>query len=289
VRIALTGPTGQLGTDLRTAPGDNIIPLFRPEFELDDDDAIRRSLDDARPELVINTAAYNLVDRAEDEPDVAFRMNAFAVRTIAQWCASQNATLVHFSSDYVFGLDRTRQRPYTEDDTPGPLSVYAASKLQGEYFVRSLCPKHFVIRTCGLFGVAGAQGAGKGNFIETMLRLGAERDELTVVNDQHCTPTATIDLVAATVELIGTKDYGLYHATNSGSTTWFDLATEVLKRSGIDTPVLPVSSEQFGAKACRPGYSILDCSKLESVIGRTMPPWQDAVDRYLVSRAAAVD
>lgn len=285
MRIALTGQTGQLGTDFCSLFGDSVVPLSRPDFDLADDDAIRRCLDEAQPDLVINTAAYNLVDRAEDEPELAFRINSLAPRTLAIWCAERNLPLVHFSSDYVFGLDADRTVPYSEEDVPGPLNAYAASKLQGEYFVRSLCPLHFVVRTCGLFGIAGSRGAGKGNFIETMLRLGAERDELTVVNDQHCTPTSTADLAAAVAELVQTDRFGLYHATNSGSTTWHELASYVLQSAGLTTVVRPISSTEFGAKARRPGYSVLDCGKLEAVLGRPMPDWRDAVDCYLVARA----
>lgn len=286
MRIALTGPTGQLGTDFRTLFGEGVIPLARPEFDLADDDAIRRCLDAAQPDLVINTAAYNLVDRAEDEPERALRINALGPRTLAIWCAEQNRPLVHFSSDYVFGLDRERTVPYSEDDAPGPLNAYAASKLQGEYFVRSLCPQHYVVRTCGLFGVAGARGAGTGNFIETMLRLGAERDELTVVNDQRCTPTSTADLAAAVADLVQTGRCGLYHATSSGSTTWHELASYVLQSAGLATVVRPILSADFGAKARRPTYSVLDCRKLEAVLGRPMPGWREAVDRYLAERVA---
>ena len=286
MRIALTGSTGQLGTDFCSLFGDAVVPLSRPDFDLADDDAIRRCLDAVQPDLVINTAAYNLVDRAEDEPELAFRINSLGPRTLAIWCAERNLPLVHFSSDYVFGLDRNRTTPYSEEDAPGPLSAYAASKLQGEYFVRSLCPQHFVVRTCGLFGVAGSRGAGKGNFIETMLRLGAERDELTVVNDQHCTPTSTADVAAAVAELVQTGRFGLYHATNSGSTTWHELASYVLQSAGLTTVVRPISSMDFGAKARRPGYSVLDYGKLEAVLGRPMPDWRDAVDRYLAARAS---
>ena len=285
MRIALTGQTGQLGTDFCSLFGDSVVPLSRPDFDLADDDAIRRCLDEAQPDLVINTAAYNLVDRAEDEPELAFRINSLGPRTLAIWCAERDLPLVHFSSDYVFGLDADRTVPYSEEDVPGPLNAYAASKLQGEYFVRSLCPLHFVVRTCGLFGIAGSRGTGKGNFIETMLRLGAERDELTVVNDQHCTPTSTADLAAAVAELVQTDRFGLYHATTSGSTTWHELASYVLQSAGLTTVVRPISSTEFGAKARRPGYSVLDCGKLEAVLGRPMPDWRDAVDRYLVARA----
>ena len=285
MRIALIGATGQLGTDLQTAlASEDIVPLGHGQIELADDKSVADCLTTVTPDLVINCAAYNLVDKAEDEPQVAYDVNSLGPRRLADWCGDRNTPLVHFSSDYVFGLDSSREEPFREEDAPGPQSAYAASKLQGEYFVRSLCPQHFVIRTCGLYGVAGARGAGKGNFIEAMLRLGAERDELGVVNDQRCTPTSTADLAQATAGLIRTDAFGLYHAANEGDTTWFELANEVFRLADITVTVNPITSEQFGARAARPGYSVLNCQKLASVAGEPLPEWRDAVARYLTAR-----
>jgi dTDP-4-dehydrorhamnose reductase len=281
--VALIGARGQLGTDIGNILPDAIC-LGHQEIELASEDSIEAALQLANADVVINCAAYNLVDKAEDDPVDAFEINALGPRRLAQFCAANDKTLVHFSSDYVFGLDGLRDRAYVETDMPGPQSVYAASKLQGEYFVRSLCPKHFVIRTCGLYGVAALQGAGKGNFIETMIRLGTERDELGIVNDQHCTPTATADLAAATLELIETQAYGLYHVTNTGQTTWFGLANAVFERLGISVTTNPVTSADFAAKAARPPYSVLNCQKLATAIGRPMPDWETAVDKYLADR-----
>lgn len=284
MRIALIGSSGQLGTDLQNMLPDDVVPLTHSDIELSNDASVDECLTRVSPDLVINTAAYNLVDRAEDEPAAAFEVNAFGPRRLAKFCGERQIPLVHFSSDYVFGLDADRSTPYPEDDAPGPQSVYAASKLQGEYFVRSFCERHFVIRTCGLYGIAATRGAGKGNFIETMIRLGRDRDRLTVVNDQRCTPTATLDLAEAVAELMRTEQYGLYHVTNSGSMTWFELAGEVFRREGIEVDLAPITSDEFGAAAPRPGYSVLDTGKVESVLGRKMPAWQDALDRYLTSR-----
>jgi dTDP-4-dehydrorhamnose reductase len=285
--VALIGARGQLGTDIA-----KILPeatcLGHSEIELSSSESIQAALDLSDADVVINCAAYNLVDKAEDDPIDAYEVNALGPRRLAQYCAERDKTLVHFSSDYVFGLEGIRDVPYVESDAPGPQSAYAASKLQGEFFVRSLCPKHFVIRTCGLYGVAALQGAGKGNFIETMIRLGRERDELGIVNDQHCTPTATADLADATLELVASKTYGLYHATNNGATTWFGLANAVFERLGISVKTNPVSTADFGAKAARPPYSILNCQKLEAVIGRNMPTWEVALDKYLAAREAFV-
>jgi len=162
--------------------------------------------------------------------------------------------------------------------------VYAASKLAGEQFVQAECRRHFILRTCGLYGIAATRGAGKGNFIETMLRLGSQRKQLRVVNDQHCTPTATLDLARAVNDLVQTEQWGLYHATSSGATTWFGLATEIFRRRNMAVDVQPVSSSDFGAKARRPPYSVLNCDRLATVIGWSLPPWPDALDRYLATR-----
>ena len=281
--VVLIGARGQLGADLAKILPDAIC-LGHQDIELASNESVQAALDLLDADVVINCAAYNLVDKAEDEPNAAYEINALGPRRLAKYCAAKDVTLVHFSSDYVFGLDRLREQPYVETDAPGPLSVYAASKLQGEFFVRSLCPKHFVIRTCGLYGVAAVQGAGKGNFIETMIRLGTERDELGIVNDQVCTPTSTADLAAATLDLIATNAFGLYHITNRGSTTWFGFANAVFERLAISVKTRPVTTAMFGAKAARPAYSVLSTQKLETAVGRSMPSWEDALDRYLVAR-----
>src|SRR5205085_9848553 len=176
--------------------------------------------------VVINCAAYNLVDRAEDEPDAAFAVNAWAVRELATACNELGSVLVHFSTDHVFGLDAARRTPYAEDDPPGPVNVYGLSKLSGEYLVRALCPRHFIVRTCGLYGIWGSGGKG-GNFVETMLRLAREGKPLRVVDDQECTPSYTVDIATATAALIATDRYGLYHLTNSGSCSWYDFARAI--------------------------------------------------------------
>ena len=249
------------------------------ELNITDRDAVTQRIEADRPELVINCAAYNLVDQAEDQPEVAFAVNALGPRNVGQACEAIGATLVHISSDYVFGLDQQGSQPYTEQDAPGPTGAYAVSKLTGEYFVRSSCSRHFVVRTCGLYG-AKADGT-KGNFIRTMIRLGRERDHLRVVADQQCTPTYTADLAQALVDLSKTTHFGLYHCTNRGSMTWFELALFVFERVGIEVEVEPISTAEFGARAARPGYSVLGCERLDAAIGYQQPEWREAVERYL--------
>src|SRR3954451_22974680 len=223
MRYAPIGAGGQLGRDLAPRLGGEVVPLGRPDCDLTKPAALAERLHALQPDAVINCAAYNFVDKAETEPDAAFAVNAWSVRALARICRDLDCTLVHFSTDYVFGLDTNRRTPFETTDAPGPVSVYGMSKLAGEYAVRAECPKHFVIRTCGLFGVWGSGGKG-GNFVETMLRVAGQGKPLKVVDDQHCTPSYTADVAAAAAALIATGRYGLYHVTNSGATTWYELA-----------------------------------------------------------------
>ncbi|MGD9853711.1 MAG: dTDP-4-dehydrorhamnose reductase [Planctomycetaceae bacterium] len=284
MRIAVIGAHGQLGSDLIRRLGGNAVGLTHADIEITDPASILMALDAASPDVVINTAAYNLVDKAEQEPQSAFAINAFGPRHVARYCAQQDIVLVHVSTDYVFGQDAGRARPYTEGDLPGPVSVYGTSKLAGEHLVRASCPRHFIVRSCGLYGRP--TSAGKGNFVRTMLRLANDRDELSVVDDQHCTPTSTADLAAAIVSLVRTEDYGVYHMTNSGSTTWCGFAREIFARSGLDIRVKPITSAQYSAPARRPAYSVLDCGRFTRVTGVTLSCWQHALAEYLSAESA---
>jgi dTDP-4-dehydrorhamnose reductase len=278
-RIAVIGPNGQLGSALCRQLGEAAIRFEHDALDITQPAQVEAALDAARPEVVINTAAYNWVDKAEDEPLAAYELNALGPRHLALACRKRDVVLVHISSDYVFGLDAARRTPYRETDCPGPQSAYAISKLAGEQFVRSHCPQSFVVRTCGLYGHA--ISAGKGNFVKTMLRLGAERSEVSIVDDQWCTPSSTTDVAAAIIALMATDRHGLYHATNSGGTTWARLAAEVFRVTGMTTRVKPITTHEFNAKAPRPAYSVLDCGQLAEVTGQTLPPWEEAVAAYV--------
>jgi dTDP-4-dehydrorhamnose reductase len=282
MRILLLGAGGQLGTALTARLGREIVPLGRNDIDLGDADRVHGVLTEAAPELVINAAAYNFVDRAESEREQAFAVNSRGPWALAKACAALEVPLVHVSTDYVFGRDQHRTAPYAETDTSGPVNEYGRTKLAGEFFVQAVCPKHFILRTCGLYGRA--VSAGKGNFVETMLRLGRERGTVSVVDDQWCTPTSAVDLAGWIAELIATKKYGLYHATNSGSTTWCRLAREIFRCARLAVEVQPITTAQFGAKARRPAYSVLDNSKLAAAIGHPLRPWEEALAEYLRSR-----
>ncbi len=284
MRYAVIGAAGQLGRDLCPRLPGEIVALGRDRADLTRPDLLKATLTELRPDAVINCAAYNLVDKAETEPAAAFAVNTSGVRDLAHVCDNLGALLVHFSTDYVFGLDETRRTPLSEDDLPGPLSVYGVSKLSGEYLVRAVCPRHLIVRTCGLYGVWGSGGKG-GNFVETMLKLAAQGRELRVVADQQCTPSYTVDVASATIALLETGRTGLFHVTNSESCSWHDFARTIFELAGLTPSLTPIASRDYGAAARRPSYSVLSNAAYE---GLNLPPlrtWRAALAAYIGERA----
>jgi dTDP-4-dehydrorhamnose reductase len=286
VRCVLIGAAGQLGYDLARTfdlPG-ALIPLVRADLDLLDRRALERVLGELRPTHVVNTAAYNLVDRAEDEPGPAFALNAEAVGALADVCQSLGATLAHFSTDYVF--DGLRATPYGEDDAPAPVSVYGRSKLEGERQALARCRTAFVFRVCGLFGIARSAGKGGTNFVETMLRLAREGRPIRVVRDQVLTPSYTRDLAPKVWRVLARGAPGVYHLTNAGQTSWFDFAREVFRLSGLDPTLTAVTAAEYGARARRPAYSVLAHGRLAAAGEDDLRPWSDALAAYLRERAS---
>jgi len=290
MRCALIGVTGQLGFDLARTfdlPGE-LVRLTHADLDLLQPAAVARVLREIRPTHVVNAAAYNLVDRAEDERDRAFALNADAVGTLAETCQALGATLVHFSTDYVF--DGNRTRPYTEDDAPNPLSVYAASKLAGEKLARERCPRAYVFRVCGLYGVAQSATAGRTNFVETMLRLAGAGQAIRVVRDQVLAPSYTLDVAPKVWRVLARGEPGLYHLTNAGQTSFYDFAREIFRLSGLAPSLTPVTAAEYGARARRPPYSVLARTRLAALGEDDLRPWQPALAAYLrerVTRASA--
>ncbi len=282
-KIAVLGAAGQLGRDLCPRLPGEVIALTRDQADLTRAEPLRSTLDALRPEVVVNCAAYNFVDRAESEPEAAFAVNAWGVRSLATICRDLGCILVHFSTDHVFGLDEDRRTPYTEADAPGPVSVYGLSKLVGEYLVRSLCPRHFVIRTCGLYGVHGSGGKG-GNFVETMLRLAAQGKSLRVVADQVCTPSYTVDVATGTAALLQTGQFGLYHLTNEGSCSWHEFGRTILELAGVEANLAPITTAEYGAAARRPAYSVLAPAAAAAQNMPRLRSWQSALAVYLHER-----
>ncbi|MFC1934336.1 dTDP-4-dehydrorhamnose reductase [Chloroflexota bacterium] len=282
MRVLITGTDGQLGTDLcRVLQGVEVVALTHSDIEISDMNSVRTIFVRHQPDVVINTAAFVRVDDCETEQDKTFLINALGARNVAVASQEIKAKLVHISTDYVFGgkSDSTTS-PYTEFDTPLPTNIYGKSKLAGENLVRHLCSNYFIVRTSGLFGIAGASGKG-GNFVETILRLAQEREELRVLNDQVFSPTYTRDLARKIAQLITTEYYGIFHITNRGSCSWYEFAKEILKLAGLETPVVHITSDQYPQKARRPSFSVLDNYHLRLLGMDDMKPWQEALKDYM--------
>jgi len=285
MKILVTGANGQLGTDLcKVLQHFELIPLTHSDIEISDMNSVKQVFTKHKPDIIINTAAYVRVDDCETEQDKAFLINALGARNVAVAAQELGAKLVYISTDYVFGGESQPQDiPYTEFDTPIPLSIYGKSKLAGESFVRHLCPRHFIIRTSGLFGIAGASGKG-GNFVETMLKLAKEREELKVVNDQVFSPTYTKDLAKKIAQLITTEYYGIFHITDRGYCSWYEFAKEILKLADLKIRLIPITSDEYPQKARRPRFSVLDNYHLRLLGMDDMRTWQEALKDYMIKK-----
>ena len=270
--IAVAGARGMLGRELLGMLGGTATGLTRDEMDITSLDSVRKAMMSLRPAVVVNTIAYTNVDGCESNRQQAFRVNGEGVKNLAAATAEIGARLVHISSDYVF--DGKKESPYLEDDPVNPLSVYGESKLAGEESAR-LNPDHLIIRTQWLYGLHGK------NFVETMLRLSAEKEELAVVDDQVGSPTWTFDLSLAVKALIDNGSTGTYHAVNSGRCSWFDFAAAIFAEKGITTRLKRISSAELDRPARRPQFSVLDCGKLLRDAGMQMEDWRDALRKYL--------
>lgn len=279
MKIAIIGADGQLGTDLvRILEENQVFPLYYPDFDITRPEDVKKTISALGLEIVINTAAFHRVDECEMNPRKAFEVNTMAVRDLALICEELDLVLVHFSTDYVF--DGKKKSPYVEDDPPNPLSVYGVSKLAGEYFVRSILEKYFLIRTSGLYGQAGCWGKGF-NFVDAVLSAEKNNETLRIVNDQWVTPTSTAELAMRIKELIHTQHYGLYHLTGEGQCTWFEFAKAVFSLIGKRPKLEPVDSGSYGARAVRPSYSVLENRRARQIGLSEFSHWKDALKEYL--------
>jgi dTDP-4-dehydrorhamnose reductase len=286
-RYVIVGATGQLGSDLvRTfdRPGE-LIPLGSRDLDILDAAAVRSTLADLRPTRVLNAAAYNLVDRAEDERQRAFALNAEAVGSLAASCQALGAAFVHFSTDYVF--DGRKRTPYVESDEPGPLSVYGESKLAGERLALARCERTVIFRVCGLFGTAGSSSKGRTNFVETILRLAREGKPLRVVADQVLGPSYTLDLARKIWSVLPKAAHPVYHLTSAGQTSWYDFARRALEFAGATAEITPVTAAEFGAKARRPAYSVLGHANLAALGEDDLRSWDAALAAYVAERSSS--
>ncbi|MEK7817296.1 MAG: dTDP-4-dehydrorhamnose reductase [Actinomycetota bacterium] len=281
MKIAVIGANGQLGTDLCgefSRGGNEVTGLVHDDIEISSIDETGRVLEDIRPDVVINTAAFHVVPECEQEPERAFRVNSLGSLNLARACDRLGCAFVQYSTDYVF--DGAKKKPYTEDDMPNPLNVYAATKLAGEYFTRNYCDRHFVIRVAGLYGkvVCRAKGA---NFITTMMKAAAERPVVKVVNDEELTPTPTSAIAKNTLALVESGAFGLYHMTANGSCSWHEFATVIFETLKLKTPLEPCSVNDFPLEVKRPFYSVLENRGLKQLGLDLMPPWRDALVDFL--------
>ena len=277
MNILVTGASGQLGHDLMielTARGHEVTGVSSKELNLTDLNAVHAYLVDMQPDAVMHCAAYTAVDKAEDEKDLCLAVNYSGTKAIADACAEINCKLLYISTDYVFpGKGKHFWEP---DDTTNPINLYGKSKLLGEEAVRFATEKYFIVRISWVFGVNGK------NFVKTMLRLGAERDKVTVVNDQYGSPTYTKDLSILLADMIVTDKYGTYHATNEGICSWYEFACAILHDAGLPAKVVPLTSEQYPSRAKRPANSRMSKEKLSINGFSRLPSWDDALHRYLI-------
>jgi dTDP-4-dehydrorhamnose reductase len=277
LRILLTGRNGQVGWELerKLAPLGEVIATDRATLDLADPDAIRRVVREAKPQIIVNAAAYTAVDKAESEPELAMRINGFAPGVLAEEAKRLGALLVHYSTDYVFDGEKTT--PYVEDDVPNPINVYGRTKLEGERAIQAAGGRHLILRTSWVYGARGR------NFLLTVLRLARKGQELRVVGDQIGAPTWCRAVAEASAVVIPTvlrepAVDALFHATNSGQTSWFGFAGEALRLMDLRTPVRAIPASEYPTTTVRPVNSVLDSGKLRQIFGIALPDWQTSLE-----------
>lgn len=274
-KIVVFGASGQLGNCLKKVAEEKGISeiYFPPESEANilDKNALKSVFEQYKPAFAINCAAYTAVDKAEDELDLARKINKTGAENLAEACKAYNTKFIHISTDFVFKGDKAH--PLVENDIAEPISVYGLTKLEGEQDIARLMDEYFIIRTSWLYSEFG------NNFVKTMLKLGAERDLLKIIADQVGTPTYGIDLAACVLDIItsGSKAYGIYHYSNEGVTSWYDFAKGIFDLSATEVKVLPIRTDEYPTKATRPAYSVMDKSKIKTTFGIEIPYWRDSL------------
>ncbi|MCR9257003.1 MAG: dTDP-4-dehydrorhamnose reductase [Alphaproteobacteria bacterium] len=289
MKVLVTGAAGQVGTELLALDGQrglSFVGRTRADLDITDAEAVRAAVADV--DAVVNCAAYTAVDQAEEDRDRAFAVNATAPGLLAAATAARGIPLIHISTDYVF--DGTKSGAYGEDDPVAPLGVYGASKEAGEQAVRTANPKHLILRTAWVYAAHGK------NFVRTMLRVGATRDALKVVKDQHGTPTAAKDIAAAIADILAKigdrqSDWGTYHLTARGNATWYDFARAIFDRAapatGRKPEIAAIPSSEYPTPAKRPENSVLDCAKIDRIWAPPRRPWQDGMADVVDALVAA--
>ena len=274
MKILITGAYGMLGSDLREVLKDNeLIITGSKDLDITKENNVLQFIQDKKPEIVINAAAYTNVDNCETDYDNAYLVNAIGPKNLAVACNKLNIPLIHVSTDYVF--DGSKTTPLSEEDKLGPKTAYGKTKLEGEKFVQENTKKYFILRTAWLFGINGK------NFVKTMINLSKKNNVLKVVNDQKGCPTYCYDLAMAIKQLLNSDKYGIYHLTNKGELSWYDFAKKIFELSNITINVKPVTTEEFPRPAPRPHYSVLSNQKWINAGFSPMRNYEDALKDYL--------
>lgn len=278
MRIAIIGADGQLGSDLvRVFQEEDIVPLTERDIDITEGNRLKTVLSSVSAHLIINTAAFSNVPSCEREPEKAFRINAVGARNVAIAARETKSSLLYISTDYVF--NGRKKKPYLEDDVPSPLNAYGISKLAGEYYVRYILDRYFIVRTSGLYGIHKCITKGA-NFVDKMLTY-KDGAEVKVVTDGVLTPTYTLHLAKQIHELIRTDAYGIYHITNEGKCSWFEFAKEIFSFAALDVNLVPITSDEFPSEVLRPKYSVLENRNLRVLGINNMPHWKDSLRAYL--------
>lgn len=281
-KLLLIGANGQLGSDMHRIFKDSfqVTPLTHGDLDIAHLSKVKSVVKRVKPNIIINTAAYHKVDEVEDYPEKAFLVNAIAQKNLAQISKEINSVIVFISTDYVFGQDQERLKPYTETDCVEPINTYGVSKVAGEIFTRITNPKHFIIRSSGLYGAKGPSGKVE-NFVDLMLRLGREKGEVNVVDDQIISPTYTLNLAQNLSKLLATEQFGTYHMTSEGQCSWWEFASEIFNLANLKIKCHKVNSSFFNTKATKPNYSVLANSNLKKINLNIMNHWKENLKHYL--------
>lgn len=283
MKVIVIGADGQLGKDICAAfeqNNDTVIPMTIENIEISNPVSVEQALAANAPcDAVINTAAFHNVPKCEENPVKAFKVNGLGSLYLAKECNKHDIPLVHVSTDYIF--DGAKQAPYVEDDNPLPLNVYANTKLSGEHFVASTAKKYYILRVSGIYGTNPCLAKGY-NFVDLMLKLSKEREEVRVVDDEILTPTFTEDIAAQTVHMLhNNAENGVYHVTNEGHCSWYEFAREIFDITDTKTTLNKANPGEFAITVNRPTYSVLENKHLKDQGLNVMPHWKDAIKRYL--------
>lgn len=276
MKVLVTGANGQLGYDVikrLEEKGMEYLGTDRETLDITNKDDVKKVIRDYRPDVVVHCAAYTAVDKAEDERELCHAVNVLGTRYIAEACKEIDAKMIYVSTDYVF--DGEGDKPFNVTDKPNPINYYGKTKYEGELEVQKRINKYVIVRISWVFGSNG------NNFVKTMLKLGNERDEISVVEDQVGSPTYTYDLAELLLEMIETDNYGVYHATNEGYCSWYEFACEIFRQAGMDVKVNPIKTENYPTRAKRPRNSRIDKNNLISCHFKQMKKWEDALASYL--------